>query len=457
MRVVRTLDRLRGRDRGRRRPRPSRPSATAPSSSSPTSRPAATSRCRSSSTARRRASRSAPATARSSAATRRWSRRRPAPGLPAGHRGGDVRGGRAAGRAASATAAPGTVEFLYDPAADRFFFLEMNTRLQVEHPVTELVPGSTWSSCSSPSPRAAGLDVARRAGHRGGHAIEVRLYAEDATYDPAERRGWSPSTSRPTPSSDRWRGSGVRVDSGFALRRRGLHLLRRDARQGDGLGADPRAGDPDARRRPAPGAASTASPPTATSSSTILTDPVFVAGEMTTTWLESRPDARRAPEADRTAVDRRCADARRGRRGAAYGPAGRPGGLAQRRQPAAAHHLRGPRARSSGGARATGSSSTASPCSRCRRPTPGSRSTASPRRHADTTSADRRPAPRVSSGSTARHRSARLREVPRFTDPADAVASGSPARADARHGRQGRRSRPARRSRRATSCSSWRP
>jgi 3-methylcrotonyl-CoA carboxylase alpha subunit len=132
----------------------------------------------------------------------------PAPGMTAEMR---AEMGAAAVRAAEAIgyAGAGTVEFIVDASdglrPDRFYFMEMNTRLQVEHPVTEAITGVDlveWQlrvASGEPLPAAQGdLKIT-------GHAIEARLYAEDV---PA---GFLPATGR----LEHLRfGEGARADTG---------------------------------------------------------------------------------------------------------------------------------------------------------------------------------------------------------------------------------------------------
>jgi acetyl-CoA carboxylase biotin carboxylase subunit len=101
----------------------------------------------------------------------------------------------------------GTVEFLVDRAMN-FYFLEVNTRLQVEHPVTELVTGLDLVREQILVARGEKLSLSQREVNRIGHALECRIYAED----PAE--GFFPSTG----VLKRYRlpeGPRVRVDNGF--------------------------------------------------------------------------------------------------------------------------------------------------------------------------------------------------------------------------------------------------
>ncbi|KRG45144.1 3-methylcrotonyl-CoA carboxylase [Stenotrophomonas pictorum JCM 9942] len=130
----------------------------------------------------------------------------PAPGMTPERRAAMGKAATDAARAVGYVGA-GTVEFIAGPDGD-FYFMEMNTRLQVEHPVTELITGTDLVEWQLRVAAGQPLPKAQQQLQICGHAIEARLYAEDAD------RGFLPSTGTlrhlrlPQPSAN------VRIDAG---------------------------------------------------------------------------------------------------------------------------------------------------------------------------------------------------------------------------------------------------
>jgi acetyl/propionyl-CoA carboxylase alpha subunit len=100
------------------------------------------------------------------------------------------------------------VEFVVDAATFEYFFLEMNTRIQVEHPVTEMLTSRDLVAMQIELARGNLPSIAQGAVKASGHAIEARIYAEN----PAKK--FMPSPGR----LERFRppqGDGIRVDAGY--------------------------------------------------------------------------------------------------------------------------------------------------------------------------------------------------------------------------------------------------
>jgi acetyl-CoA/propionyl-CoA carboxylase biotin carboxyl carrier protein len=186
----------------------------------------------------------------------------------------------------------GTVEYLYSPASGEFWFLEMNTRLQVEHGVTELVTGLDLVELRLMVAAGAPLGLTQDEVRIRGHAIEARLAAEDP---------WRQFLPVPGPVT------GLHVPAGPWLRADfGVAAGDRVPAEYDSLFGKLMAWGPDretARRRLAAALAElrvSGLPSTAPYLRDVLTRPEFAGGTYSTTTLEERwpPRPEQRPPAD---------------------------------------------------------------------------------------------------------------------------------------------------------------
>jgi acetyl-CoA carboxylase, biotin carboxylase subunit len=183
----------------------------------------------------------------------------------------------------------GTVEFLYDQDSGAYYFLEMNTRIQVEHPVTELITGLDLVQAQLRIADGQPVPIAQDALRLVGHAIECRITAESAEHN-----------FRPSPGTiTRWEppdGPGVRVDThcyaGYTVPPYYDSLLAKLVTRGaDRAEALARLQDALARFQ-VDGIATTIP-----FLRTLVSDPDFVAGQVSTRWVEDR-QLRLAPAAE---------------------------------------------------------------------------------------------------------------------------------------------------------------
>lgn len=133
----------------------------------------------------------------------------PAPGLSEELR---VQLGEAAVRAAKAVnyVGAGTVEFILDKEDLSFHFMEMNTRLQVEHPITEMITGTDLVEWQIKVASGEPLPLTQAQIHKNGHAFEARIYAEDPAGGFLPGAGPLDYLSTPTPSPTTRVETGVR-------------------------------------------------------------------------------------------------------------------------------------------------------------------------------------------------------------------------------------------------------
>ena len=174
----------------------------------------------------------------------------------------------------------GTVEFMV--AGDEFFFLEMNTRLQVEHPVTESVTGLDLVEWQIRVANGEPLPLRQDQITSTGHAIEVRLYAED----PAN--GYLPNTGRLN-AFDLPAAAEVRVDTGFGagdvVTADYDPMLAKVIAHGTDRGASARTLSSYMRRAGIEGVVTNKD-----SLAAVLDEPDFLAGDTTTDYLDTHPE-----------------------------------------------------------------------------------------------------------------------------------------------------------------------